>query len=196
MPRGDKPTTTALALKDGWIYEDALPMTITKEQYDWWHKESLVLDGVRMGPPLPGHPQHPPLEPPRWTVHYNIVSPESDRWVGTGWEFFDNEAQATDCYRRQGKLGNVPSKRPFYPAVDTVHLGIADQHRLRSRAPVVATVNAVSDLISREAAMKASKLGCGCPWPECSPTCYIGYLCGLVIERLRTLPPNEVEEGS
>lgn len=51
MPRGDKPTTVALALKDGWVYEDALP-EMTKEQYDWWFKESLVLDGVRMGPPL------------------------------------------------------------------------------------------------------------------------------------------------
>lgn len=53
MPRGDKPTTTALALQDGWIYEDALPATISKEQYDRWYRESLVLDGVRMGPPLP-----------------------------------------------------------------------------------------------------------------------------------------------
>lgn len=52
MPRGDKPTTPALALKDGWVYEDTLPASITKEQYDWWYKESLVLDGVRMGPPL------------------------------------------------------------------------------------------------------------------------------------------------
>lgn len=52
MPRGDKPTTVALALKDGWIYEDALPESMTREQYDWWFRESLVLDGVRMGPPL------------------------------------------------------------------------------------------------------------------------------------------------
>lgn len=66
MPRGDKPTTTALAIKDGWIYEDQLPRDLSKAQYDWWHKESLVLDGVRMGPPLPTTPYPAPeaqLEP-------------------------------------------------------------------------------------------------------------------------------------
>lgn len=52
MPRGDKPTTVALALKDGWVYEDALP-AMSKEEYDWRYQESLVLDGVRMGPPFP-----------------------------------------------------------------------------------------------------------------------------------------------
>lgn len=56
MPRGDKPTTVALALKDGWVYEYTLPTSITKEEYDWWFKESLVLDGVRMGPSLTTKP--------------------------------------------------------------------------------------------------------------------------------------------
>lgn len=58
MPRGDKPTTVALALKDGWVYEDALP-EMTQEQYDCWFKESLVLDGIRMGPPLIGTDSNP-----------------------------------------------------------------------------------------------------------------------------------------
>jgi hypothetical protein len=57
MPRGDKPTTTALALKDGWVYEDTLPQNISQVDYDWWFKESLVLDGVRMGPPLTTKPE-------------------------------------------------------------------------------------------------------------------------------------------
>ena len=51
MPRGDKPTTVKLALKDGWVYEDTLP-NLSKRAYDWWYRESLVLDGVRMGPPV------------------------------------------------------------------------------------------------------------------------------------------------
>lgn len=59
MPRGDKPTTVALALKDGWVYEDTLPVEMSQEQYDWWFKESLVLDGVRMGPPLDHSPTNP-----------------------------------------------------------------------------------------------------------------------------------------
>lgn len=50
MPRGDKPTTAALALKDGWICEDALPESITDDEYVRWHSESLVFNGVRMGP--------------------------------------------------------------------------------------------------------------------------------------------------
>jgi hypothetical protein len=52
MARGDKPHTTAAALKDGWVYEDTLPANISKRLYDWWYEESLVIDGVRMGPPL------------------------------------------------------------------------------------------------------------------------------------------------
>ena len=60
---------------------------------------------------------------PQWTVLYNIVSEESDKWVGTGWEFFDDEAQATKCYERQIKNGNCPTKRPFYSSQDAQHLG-------------------------------------------------------------------------
>jgi len=62
---------------------------------------------------------------PRWTVCYNIVSPESDRWVGRGWEFFDEEYQATACYERHIKLGNCPTKRPYYHQSDYQHLGAA-----------------------------------------------------------------------
>lgn len=51
MPRGDKPTTTAFALKLGWVYEDMLPQ-LSDAAYRWWYEESLVLDGVRMGPPI------------------------------------------------------------------------------------------------------------------------------------------------
>ena len=64
-----------------------------------------------------------PRKEPRWTVHYNIVSPESDTWIGTGWEFFDEEAQAAAAYERHSKLGNCPTKRPYYRACDAKHLG-------------------------------------------------------------------------
>lgn len=70
------------------------------------------------------------LASPRWTVVYNIVSPESDTWVGTGWEFFDNEREADMCYRRHQAAGNVPTKRQFYDSVDALHLGIADQKQV------------------------------------------------------------------
>jgi hypothetical protein len=41
------------AIRDGWVYEDTLPKTITQQEYDWWYDRSAVLDGVRMGPALP-----------------------------------------------------------------------------------------------------------------------------------------------
>lgn len=61
---------------------------------------------------------------PHWTVTYNIVSPENDKWVGTGHEFFDCEADATACYQRQVRSGNCPTKRPYYDRVDRVYLAV------------------------------------------------------------------------
>lgn len=76
---------------------------------------------------------------PLWTVCYNIVSSESDAWIGTGWEFFNDEANATACYQRHQRAGNVPTKRPFYNSVDVEHLGVVDQQRLKSSRAAVAT---------------------------------------------------------
>lgn len=39
-----------------WIYEDALPKDMTFSQYADWFSASKVIDGVRMGPPLPPPP--------------------------------------------------------------------------------------------------------------------------------------------
>lgn len=64
---------------------------------------------------------------PNWTVHYNIVSKESSRWIGTGWEFFDKEEDAAHCYLRHFAIGNCPTKRPFHDT-DIKHLGAA--HRV------------------------------------------------------------------
>jgi hypothetical protein len=43
------PRTVEQAIRDGWVYEDTLPKTITQQEYDWWYDRSAVLDGVRMG---------------------------------------------------------------------------------------------------------------------------------------------------
>ncbi len=75
------------------------------------------------------------VKPPRWTVHYNIVSPESDTWVGRGWEFFDEEKDAEVCYKRQIEAGNVPSMRPYHDGVDRQHLGAVHQHQLNLAHP-------------------------------------------------------------
>ena len=69
---------------------------------------------------------------PKWIVNYNIVSPENNRWIGTGWEFFDTEEEATYCYNRHLGAGNVPCKRPYYHT-DGEYLGAA-HIELRSRA--------------------------------------------------------------
>jgi len=68
---------------------------------------------------------------PKWTVLYNIVSAESDQWVGTGWEFFDSEEAASRCYVRHVASGNCPTKRPYH-SFDREHLGAA--HRWRKGA--------------------------------------------------------------
>ncbi len=59
---------------------------------------------------------------PKWTVHYNIVSPEATEWIGTGWEFFNDERDAQHCYDRHNALGNCATKRPYHRN-DRVHLG-------------------------------------------------------------------------
>jgi hypothetical protein len=72
-------------------------------------------------------PKPEPPKFPRWTVLYNIVSKENDRWVGTAWEFFDDERDAQKCYDRQIREGNCPTKRPYYDKCDRPHLGAAHQ---------------------------------------------------------------------
>ena len=62
------------------------------------------------------------LATPKWTVLYNIVSPEAARWIGRGWEFFDEERDAQRCYERHNALGNCASKRPYH-INDKEHLG-------------------------------------------------------------------------
>ena len=72
-----------------------------------------------------------PMYPrPRYTVVYNIVSPESSKWIGTGWEFFDNKKDAEECNRRHIENGNVPMLRPFYERPDRERMGAA--HRMRA----------------------------------------------------------------
>lgn len=61
---------------------------------------------------------------PEWTLVYNIVSPESDEWVGTGWEFFTKWDDAYNAMLRHTKLGNVPTLRPYHD-LDERHLGAA-----------------------------------------------------------------------
>ena len=66
---------------------------------------------------------------PKWTVSYNISSPENLFWVGTGCEFFDKESEAQACYDRQIKAGNCATKRPYHEGADYPHLGAA--HRIQ-----------------------------------------------------------------
>jgi hypothetical protein len=62
---------------------------------------------------------------PHWTVLYNIVSKENDRWVGTGWEFFDEEKDAQAAFDRHTADGSGACKRPYYNSCDENHLGAA-----------------------------------------------------------------------
>jgi hypothetical protein len=64
---------------------------------------------------------------PKWTVLYNIVSRENARWIGMGWEFFDEEADAQKCYKRHLDNGNCPCKRPYFRMSDYTKLGAAHE---------------------------------------------------------------------
>lgn len=60
---------------------------------------------------------------PKFTVLYNLSSPEEGTFVGTGWEFFTDEAAAQACYERHVFAGNCPTKRPYDDRSDYPHLG-------------------------------------------------------------------------
>ncbi|KKM74951.1 hypothetical protein LCGC14_1395130 [marine sediment metagenome] len=62
---------------------------------------------------------------PKWTVVCNLLSPESDTWTGTSWEFFEKEEEAEACFNRHDRAGDCPTKRPFYRRTDLLHLANA-----------------------------------------------------------------------
>lgn len=64
---------------------------------------------------------------PKYTVLYNIVTPGS-QWIGTGWQFFDDQNAAKRCYEYQQENGNCPTLRPYSEVPDYQHLGAA--HRI------------------------------------------------------------------
>lgn len=63
------------------------------------------------------------MDLPKYTVLYDIVSKENNKWVGTGWEFFDDEYEAQKCYDRHMQTGNSPCKREYFHPVDYNYLG-------------------------------------------------------------------------
>ncbi len=66
---------------------------------------------------------------PKYTVFTNLVSPESNEFVGMSWEFFVDEGHASLCYQRHLKAGNVPSIRAFHRS-DIPHMGAAHRDEL------------------------------------------------------------------
>jgi hypothetical protein len=66
---------------------------------------------------------------PRWTVRYNIAG---GAWVGTGWEFFDDESEAQKRY--DALIGHCPCKRPYHKN-DMQHLGAAHQWAMKEQQP-------------------------------------------------------------
>lgn len=64
------------------------------------------------------------MKHPKWTLLYNI----DGKWVGTGWEFFDKEHEASDRYDELNKHGHCCTKRPFHEKTDRPHMGAC--HRL------------------------------------------------------------------
>ena len=98
---------TGITITGEWSKEDWIDFYLTLEAFEKRvgkrHSEEKVPD-------------------PKWTVLYNISSPESEKWIGTGWEFFDSEKEASEAYQRHINLDNCPTKRPFH-INDRKHLG-------------------------------------------------------------------------
>lgn len=63
---------------------------------------------------------------PKWTLIYNTVNVENV-WIGSAWEFFDEEITATKRYEELSKLNLYPTKRPYYHSQDFSHLGASHQ---------------------------------------------------------------------
>ena len=64
----------------------------------------------------------PVRQKPAWTVLYNLPPASTSRWVGTAWEFFDDEPSAKRRYEELASSGHYPTKRPYHEA-DRPHLG-------------------------------------------------------------------------
>ena len=70
---------------------------------------------------------------PKWTIVSNVLSPGS-RWVGTCWEFFDDEPAAQARYTALLFMECVPTMRPYYHAEDRQHLGAGHQLEVSKKA--------------------------------------------------------------
>ena len=66
---------------------------------------------------------------PKWTVLYNIVSVDS-KWIGTGWEFFDDKRSAENCQDEQNHKGNCATLRLYYKTCDDIHIGATHRDSL------------------------------------------------------------------
>jgi hypothetical protein len=66
---------------------------------------------------------------PSWTVLANSAPLNGGHWVGTSWEFFDDEVAAQHRYEELSNAGRYPTKRPYHSA-DAAHLGAV--HAMRN----------------------------------------------------------------
>ncbi len=63
------------------------------------------------------------LKCPKWTIHYK--SGRHGYWIGTAWEFYDEETDAQKRYDELSRIEAVsPTERPYHPS-DRQHLGAA-----------------------------------------------------------------------
>lgn len=61
------------------------------------------------------------IREPAWTVYSNVTS-EGTTWVGSSWEFFDDEGAADARYTELSEQGHCPTKRPYYRRADSQYL--------------------------------------------------------------------------
>lgn len=85
-------------------------------------RDEADADVARRGQRLELGQCRPVRQKPAWTVLYNLPPASTSRWVGTAWEFFDDEPSAKRRYEELASSGHYPTKRPYHEA-DRPHLG-------------------------------------------------------------------------
>lgn len=71
----------------------------------------------------PSNGPHPNYRP-EWVLHYTILNNGCTQWLGSSYEFFNDEPVAKQRYMEKVKDGTFPTLRKYSEEHDRAHLGI------------------------------------------------------------------------
>lgn len=71
------------------------------------------------------------MELPKFTILYN-KSNDNSKWIGTGWEFFDDKKKAEERFEQLNReVAYCPTLRPYHHKTDFEHLGAVHRQKCR-----------------------------------------------------------------